>query len=236
MDVLECIRTRCSVRKYKNMPVEWEKVGIILNAALGAPSSGNVQNWKFIVVLDAEKRKKIAEACLEQYWMETAPVHVIVCSEPEKAKRFYGVRGERLYSVQNCAAASQNIILAAHSLGIGSCWVGAFDEDALKKILGIPDYIRPQNIITLGYAEQREPKAGRYRIYDMVFLESWENRIKDLNWVIKDYSVTINKKAAEKAKKAARKGKEIIEKGKNIVGKIAWAVFISAIFQHPVKP
>ena len=208
------------MRKYKNVPVEWEKVGIILNAALNSPSAGNIQNWKFIVVLDPEKRKKIAEACLEQYWMQNAPVHIVVCSEPEKAKRFYGVRGERLYSIQNCAAASQNIVLAAHSLGIGSCWVSAFEEDALKRILKIPDYVRPQNIITLGYAEEREPLAGRYRIYDMVFLENWEGRIKDINWVMKDFSVTLNKKVAEKVKKTAKKGKDLIKKGKDIVDKI----------------
>ena len=84
----------------------------------------------------------------------------------------------------------------------------------------IPDYVRPQNIITLGYAEEREPLAGRYRIYDMVFLENWEGRIKDINWVMKDFSVTLNKKVAEKVKKTAKKGKDLIKKGKDIVDKI----------------
>ncbi len=173
MEVLECIKTRRSTRKFLDVPVEWDKIGTIVDAGRSAPTSGNLQNWKFIVVLDEEKRKEISEACLKQFWMERAPVHIVICSEPEKAKRFYGIRGERLYSIQNCAASAENMILTAHSLGLGSCWVGAFDEDMLKRALGIPDYARPQAIIPIGYPAEKVPTPMQYQLENLVFMEAW---------------------------------------------------------------
>src|SRR3989338_6232743 len=100
-DILDIIKSRRSITKYLPKPVEWEYVARIIDAARHAPSCGNLQNWKFVVVLDPAKRKAIAEAAVQQYWMITAPVHIIVCAEPEKAERYYGIRGERLYTVQN---------------------------------------------------------------------------------------------------------------------------------------
>jgi len=220
MDAIETIRTRRSVRKYKNQEVEWDLIGEILQSALDAPSSGNMQNWKFIVVKDLEKRKKIAKACLDQDWMQNAPVHIIVCAEPEKAKRFYGIRGERLYTIQNCANAMTNMLITAHSIGLGACWVGAFEEDMLKRTLEIPDYVRPQAIITVGHAAEQPQKPNKYRLYDMVFLEKWENRIKDINKWLKDYSIPINQAIVKHAKKAREKGKKLMEKGRAIVEKI----------------
>ncbi|NQV09167.1 nitroreductase family protein [Candidatus Woesearchaeota archaeon] len=220
MDTIDCIRTRRSIRKYKDKPVAWDLIGEVLQSALDAPSAGNLQNWKFIVVKDEGKRKKIAEACLEQYWMQTAAVHIIVCAEPEKATHFYGIRGERLYSIQNCACAAQNMMLTAHSLGLGASWVGAFEEDMLKRVLGIPDYVRPQAVITVGYVEESPDKPGKYNLYDMIFLEKWEGRIKDINWVMKEYSTTINRGIAKNAKKAVEEGKKLVEKTKVVVDKI----------------
>ena len=129
MEALECIYTRRSIRKYLSQHVEWEKVGNILEAGRVAPSAGNLQNWRFIVVMDRGKREKIAELCLGQHWMSSAPVHIIICSQPGTCKRFYGTRGEKLYCIQNCAAVAENMLLAAHAQGLGGCWVSAFDED-----------------------------------------------------------------------------------------------------------
>jgi len=204
MEVLECIKTRRSTRKFLDVPVEWDKVGTIVDAGRSAPTSGNLQNWKFIVVLDQDKRKEIAEACLKQFWMERAPVHIIVCAEPEKAKRFYGIRGERLYSIQNCAASVENMLLTAHSLGLGSCWVGAFDEDMLKRSLGIPDYARPQAIIPIGYPAEKVPTPMQYQLENLVFMEAW-NRKFDLDTYLGYTSATV---------------RDLIEKGKNAVKKI----------------
>ena len=113
--VLKLIATRRSIRKYKDIPVEWTKMVDILEAGRCAPSCGNLQNWKFIVVTEPEAKHKVAEACVKQYWMEQAPVLIVICSNPDKAEKHYGVRGEKLYSVQNGAAAAMNMILAASS-------------------------------------------------------------------------------------------------------------------------
>ncbi|MFH1132860.1 MAG: nitroreductase family protein [Nanoarchaeota archaeon] len=217
MDVFEAIRSRRSIRNYLDKEVDWELLGRVIEAAKQAPSAGNQQNWKFIVVTDKAKRASVSEACLQQYWMQMAPVHIIVCTEPQKARQFYGIRGERLYSIQNCAAAIQNLSLAAHALGLGTCWIGAFDEEMLKRVVGIPDYVRPQAIITLGYPAGKVEEPWEYRVYDVTHLEKWDRRIRDVNWVMKNYSVTVNKEAARHANTIIHHGKRLVEHGRRLI-------------------
>ena len=93
MEVFECIKTRRAVRKFEKKEVTWDNVSMILDAGRLAPSSGNIQNWKFIVALDEGKRKAVAEACLQQWWIADAPVIIVIVGEPAKGKRFYGKRG-----------------------------------------------------------------------------------------------------------------------------------------------
>ncbi|MFH1511285.1 MAG: nitroreductase family protein [Candidatus Woesearchaeota archaeon] len=193
MDVLEAIFTRRSVRKFSDTAVEMEKIGIILDAGRYAPSAGNLQAWKFILVTDAEKRKQIAEASLQQSWMAVAPVHIVVCSEPEKAEQFYGIRGERLYSVQGCAACVQNMLLACHAEGLASCWVGAFEEEALKRILGLPDSIRPQAVLPIGYSAEHPRHATRQPLYDKVSVESYGSHVKDIQHVFGYHSARLQR-------------------------------------------
>ena len=181
MDIFECIKDRRSIRKYRNTEIPKEKIGMIIEAGLMAPSSGNLQNWNFIVIKDLEKRKKIADACLQQHWMAQAPIHIIVCGIEDIAKQYYGLRGERLYTIQNCAACIQNMLLTAHSLELGSCWIGAFDEGMIKNIAGIPDNARPQAIITLGTADEQPEIPKREPIYNFYYLESYMNRIEDFD-------------------------------------------------------
>jgi len=178
MEVFECIRTRRSIRKYKNKPVEWDKIVNILEAGRFAPSAGNLQNLKLIVIKDEETRKKVAETALNQTWMVKAPIHIIVCSEPEKSKRFYGIRGERLYTIQDCAAAIENMLLTAHSLGLGACWVGAYEEDALRRVINPPEQVITHAIITIGYADEQPNMPPKNRIEHYVFLEKWGQRKK----------------------------------------------------------
>lgn len=212
MDIFECIRTRRSIRKYKEKPVEWDKVVNLLEAGKFAPSAGNLQNVQFLVVKDEEKRKKIAEASLQQRWMENAPIHIVVCSEPEKYKRFYGVRGERLYNIQGCASAIENILLSAHSLGLGACWVGAFDDDAIRRILTIPEHVMLHAIITIGYADETPEMPQKYRIEHIVFLENWGQRKKiplsSLGW----WSVRTEKAVNDTKRKIKKIHKKIKSK------------------------
>ena len=161
MDIIEAIKQRHSVRKYAGKPVEINDVLEILNIARESPSSGNLQNWRFVIVTDEKKRKKIADACLQQAWMEEAPVHIVVCNDPTEVVANYEDAG-RKYAIQNCAIVSQSIMLAALKFKLGSCFVGAFDDFAIREILNIPEHIEVEAIITLGYPaeEAREKKYG----------------------------------------------------------------------------
>ena len=168
-DILDLIISRRNIKEFLPKFVSWEKTSNIIDAARHAPSCGNVQNWKFIVVMDPDLKQKVAEAAYEQYEIVNAGVLIIVCAEPEKAERYYGLRGERLYTVQNCAAAIQNMLLEAQSLGLGSRWVGGFDEEALKTLFKIPEEVRPQAVIAIGYAKEIPSKPPKYPLETLVY-------------------------------------------------------------------
>ena len=203
METEECIMTRRSKRKYMDVPVEWEKAGKILEAGRVAPSAGNLQNWKFIVTTDKANKHKVAEACLQQWWMEKAPVLITIVAEPEESTQYYGIRGERLYCIQNCAMAAENMLLMAHSQGLGACFVAAFEEDRLKTVLGIPGPMRPQGVITIGYSDEKPPHLQKYKLENVVYFESFANRIKDINATL-GYT-------ADKVQGAIKKGKEFLK-------------------------
>ncbi len=173
METLDCISSRRSIRKFKNEPVEWIKIGKILEAGSMAPSAGNLQDFRIMAVTDEGKRKKIANYCMDQLWMVDAPVFIVVSSTYEKTKRFYGLRGERLYSIQSAAAAVQNMLLAAHAQGLGACWVGAFDEDSVEGLLNVPDYCRVQAIIPVGYPDEVVPCPPKYGVEQLCHLNTF---------------------------------------------------------------
>ena len=220
MDVFEAIQKRRSVRSYLESPVEWDKVSTILEAGRLSPSAGNVQEWKFIVVTDEAQRKAVAETALNQHWIAKAPVHIVVCADLDKIKRMYGVRGERLYSVQDCAIAATNMMLTAESLGLGTCWVGAFEENMLQRALGIPDHARPQVILTIGYVDREPKQSPRLRLENMVYLGKYGNRIKDIGRVLWDFNVvgrakdSVKQTAKDYGKKTKKEREELTEKAK----------------------
>lgn len=212
MDITDCIQARRSVRKFLSKMVEWGKIGDILNAGRLAPSAGNLQNWKFVVVQDEKRRKNIAEAALQQYWMVEAPTHIVVCAEPVKSKKFYGIRGERLYSIQNCAAAIQNMLLTANNLGLGACWVSAFDEEMVKRACQIPDSVRPQAIVVIGYPAEKPAVPDKYKLMDVCYFESWENKIKDIDVAQMDYSSFMERQVKQQGKKVRKKAEKVLDK------------------------
>ena len=162
MDVFEAIKKRRSIRAFKNIDVSDEIVEKLIDAARWAPSAGNIQPWEFIVVRNLDAKRRLAEAALSQTFIEEAPVVIVVCADYQRSARGYGSRGATLYCIQDTAAAIQNIHLAAIALGLGTCWIGAFREEPVKKLLGIPDGVRPVAIIPVGYpAEQPAPRPRR---------------------------------------------------------------------------
>lgn len=169
MDVFDCIFSRRSIRKFLNKEIKKEDIIKILEAGRHAPSSGNLQNWRFIVVKNEKIKNEIFKASLNQDVVKKANVLIIVCSD-DNAIMPYGMRGFKLYSIQNVAAAIENMLLAANALGIGSCWVGAFDEDKIKEILKIPENISVHAIICLGYPAEN-PKSVRLPIEKIAFSE-----------------------------------------------------------------
>ena len=203
METQECIRTRRSIRKYKDKPVEWDKVAQILDAGRLAPSAGNIQNWKFVVARNDSVRKKLAEAAFDQGWMEDAPVHIVIVGEPEKAHRFYGARGEGLYTTQGCAAAIENMLLAANDVELGACWVGAFDEYKVRRALAISEEAYPQAIITIGYSDEKPDMPTRTALEHIVYMDRWLN--KGAGHKSRGYKSVIIKETIDNTKKALKK-------------------------------
>ena len=152
MDFWQVIRSRYSVREYApDQDVSPELVTGLLSAALEAPSAGNLQAWHFVVVRDATTRAALAHAALDQMFVATAPVVIVVCADPERSATRYGERGRVLFTLQDTAAATQNLLLAATALGLGACWVGAFDEQEARRALGLRPGLRPVAIVPVGY-------------------------------------------------------------------------------------
>jgi len=162
MNVLEAIKARRSIRAFKNAEVSEESVEKLIDAATWAPSAGNIQPWEFIVVRKQKTKRELAEAAWNQSLIEEAPVMIVVCADEVQSARRYGERGKALYCIQDTAAATQNILLAACSLGLGTCWVGAFKEEEAREALKIPDGLRPVALIPVGVpAEAPEPRKRK---------------------------------------------------------------------------
>jgi len=173
MDVLEAIKSRRSIRAFKNQDVPAEIVEELIDAARWAPSAGNIQPWEFIIVQKPKIKRKLVEAALGQTFIEEAPVVIVVCANEERSSQGYGVRGETLYCIQDIAAAIQNIHLTAYSLGLGTCWVGAFGEEETREILKIPRGIRPVAIIPVGYPAEAPTARSRRPISQIVHYETF---------------------------------------------------------------
>jgi nitroreductase len=162
MDVLEAIKGRRSVRAFQDKDVPQEIVEKLIDAARWAPSAGNIQPWEFIIIRKPGTKRRLAQAALDQTFIEEAPLVIVVCANENRSSRGYGVRGETLYCIQDTAAAIQNIHLLAYSLGLGTCWVGAFREEEARKILKTSLGVRPVALIPVGYpAESPSPPSRR---------------------------------------------------------------------------
>jgi len=124
--------------------------------------------------------------------MEQAPVHIVIFSKLEKEEQFYGIRGTRFYSIQDCAMAGMNIMLAAHDLGLGTCFISAFEEEALSRIFGLPDNIRPQGVITMGYTDEKPDTPLRYRVETLLGIENYGMAMNEGGGRIPDIDSAVN--------------------------------------------
>jgi len=161
MDFWQVIESRHSIRRFGREDVSPEMVERILQAAIKAPSAGNCQPWHFFVVRNPEVKRGLARAAYGQGFVAEAPVVIVVCAEPARSAARYGQRGSRLYCLQDTAAATEHILLAATALGLGACWVGAFDETAAANVLNLPTGLRPVAIIPIGHPAERPYRTSR---------------------------------------------------------------------------
>jgi len=162
LDVLEAIEKRRSVRAYTSDEVSEEDVERLIEAARWAPSAGNIQPWEFVIVRNAETKRRLSDAALHQTFIEEAPVVIVVCADVARSSWGYGSRGSNLYCLQDTAAATENMLLAAQALGLATCWVGAFHEDEVAKVVNTPTNVRPVAIVPVGHPAEK-PGAPRKR-------------------------------------------------------------------------
>jgi len=170
MEVGRCIRERTCVRGYRQDNIPESDLDYVLDSAVQAPSAGNSQDWEFIVVKSADGKRALADATeYSQDFIAKAPVIIVVCSNLKRSK--YGQRGHDMYSIQDTAAAAQNMMLAAWDKGLGTCWIGAFREGDVSEALRLPEGVRPVAMFPLGYPSGKTRKPGRRNMKEVVHQE-----------------------------------------------------------------
>lgn len=164
MNVFTAIQERRSIRKYKDTPVEEEKLEKVLEAARLSPSAKNQQNWKYIVVRKPEIREKLTKEAIGQAFVGEAPIILVCCgTEPDSIMRC----GQPRYTV-DVSIATAYMILAAYEQGLGTCWLGSFDENKVKEILDIPEGVRVVSITPLGYPDESPSPRPRKELDEII--------------------------------------------------------------------
>ena len=169
MDFHELAKSRRSIRKYRAQPVEAEKLLRVLEAARAAPSAGNRQPWHFVVIRDQATRKLLKQT-YDRDWFYGAPVIICACGGPSISPARTDARDFRDIDV---AIAMDHLVLAAAAEGLGTCWIGAFDPEPLRRIIGIPDGIEPIVLTPLGYPDESPLGRERRKIDEIVHWDGW---------------------------------------------------------------
>ena len=184
MDIFETIRTRRSVRRFSDKPVEEDKLQSMLEAARQAPSWANLQCWRFIIVKDPSVKEKISETSyVESFFapkgykanpakkgLAEAPVIIVACADPSQSGAIWG----QSYYMTDIGIAAQNLMLAARALGLGTVFVGVFDEEKIRSMLAIPPNIRVIGLFPVGYPlEEKASGPARKALNEIAFFEKW---------------------------------------------------------------
>lgn len=169
MDVMSAIRTRRSIRAYKDKPIEDEKLSAVLEAGRLAPSARNQQEWKYVVVKDKSLREKLADAAYGQQFVGQAPVVIVACATQTKHVM---PCGELSYPI-DLAISVDHMTLEAVEQGLGTCWIGAFKQDEVKKLLGIPDGVRVVVLLPIGYPDESPSPRPRKSLEEIIAYNSW---------------------------------------------------------------
>lgn len=169
MEILDALFGRRSIRRYGKGEVDQNDLATILRAGMAAPSAGNEQPWHFIVVRNRDTLSALSTAHPYAEMVATASLAILVCADTDLVKH-------RDYWPQDCAAATQNMLLAVHSLGLGSVWVGVYPREArvaeIRRVIPLPDRIIPFSLLPVGFPGERKPRIDRFS----------ENRIHEEHW------------------------------------------------------
>ncbi len=171
MDIYEAIKRRTSVRGYRPTPVEEEKLTRILDAARLAPSGKNGQPWTFVVVRDPAMRAKLVDACKGQAFIGEAPVVICACGREELAYQKMGGYWNSLPI--DIGIALEHLMLAAAAEGLGTCWIGAFVEEDVRKLLRVPSEVKIVALTPVGYPAEEHSFRPRKKLEDIVMHERW---------------------------------------------------------------
>lgn len=157
MDILKTIKERRSIRRFQKKEIPEEIVEKLIEALIWAPSAGNLQSRRFYFIFNQKIKEKLVQAAFNQRFISQAPLVIVGCTD-DKIQWKYGQRGKNLYSICDVSVSIENLMLLATSFGLGSCWVGAFDEGEVSRILNLPENLKPIVILPVGYPDQK-PKA-----------------------------------------------------------------------------
>jgi nitroreductase len=168
MDFFDLIKSRHSIRAFAPTPITHENRLAILEAANSAPSAGNLQAYEIYLVTRGPDKSALARAALEQWFVAQAPVVLVFCTHAERLIRRYGQRGVRLYAIQDATIACTLAMLAATALGLATVWVGAFDDDAVRRAIKAPEGLVPVAILPIGFAAEKPEPTSRRRLSTLV--------------------------------------------------------------------
>ncbi|MCG2720866.1 MAG: nitroreductase family protein [Thermodesulfovibrionales bacterium] len=167
MDILNAIKLRRSIRDFQRKEISDQLLKKLGEALLWAPSAGNLQARKFYFIRNVAMKKSLAAAALNQNFIAEAPLVIVGCTDSRIALK-YGERGVFLYSIQDVACSIMGMMLVAHENGLGSTWVGAFNEEAVSGVLKLPRHLRPVTIVPMGYPSKIPDPPSRVSLQDAV--------------------------------------------------------------------
>jgi nitroreductase len=176
MEFEELVRKRGMVRAFRPDPVPEELIQKLLRSAVRAPSAGNLQAWEFVVVQEPETKRRLAQAAVGQTFVTEAPVVIVTCRNLERNVGRYGGRGRHFYNLIDASFASLMILLTAHNEGLGACFVGAYRDDDVSRILGLPEHVRPVGIIPIGWPAEAVTVTERLPLAEVVHYERFGQR------------------------------------------------------------
>ena len=173
MEFFEVVKNRRSIRLFKKQALPQDVINQLIDAARSAPSAGNAQSWAFVLATEQKTKQALATAAFNQKWLAEAAAVFVVCADLKRAEDNYNERGRSLYCIQDTSAAVENILLAATALGLGACWMGAFHEANVAKVVNAPEGMRPVALIPVGYPNESPRARGRRSADEVVHLESF---------------------------------------------------------------